>query len=205
MKAAAGAAREWRARLAAAGVPQEATAKLAVYLELLVHFGEAMDLTAHLDAAELIQHHVLESLTGAPLLPAGGRVLDVGSGAGFPGVPVLVARPDIRGTFLEPRERRWAFLAEVIRELELNAEVRRERMGEHHGRVYGAILVRALPPRVWAADVTRLLEDEGVLLWWTALPTEEAGRALRGMERVLSSPLPDRRRGNVTVWRRRST
>jgi 16S rRNA (guanine(527)-N(7))-methyltransferase RsmG len=205
VKAGAAAAGVWRAGLATAGVPDGVIARLVAYLELLVRFGEATDLTARLDTTELIRHHVLESLAGEPLLPVAGRVLDAGSGAGFPGIPLLVARPALKGTLLEPRERRWAFLAEVIRELGLSAEVRRERARGHPGRGYAAMLVRALPPREWAGEAARLLGDEGKLLWWTALGTEEAAGEVRGLEHVLSSPLPDRRRGNVTVWRRRST
>jgi 16S rRNA (guanine(527)-N(7))-methyltransferase RsmG len=195
----------WAVELETAGVPAPTVAKLCAYLDLLTRFGGALDLTGPVDDSELVAHHVLESLAGAPLLPAAGHLLDLGSGAGFPGVPLLVARPDLRGTLLEPRERRWAFLGEVIRELGLDAEVRRERVREHSGGGYAAVAVRALPAREWGGTVARLLRDDGVLLWWTVLEEEGAVASVRELVHVLSSPLPDRRRGNVTVWRRRST
>jgi 16S rRNA (guanine(527)-N(7))-methyltransferase RsmG len=199
------AAEVWRARLAAAGVGGLVRDKLAAYLELLDRFGAATDLTGSLEEEELLRHHVLESLAAASLLPAAGKLLDVGSGAGFPGVPLLVARPELKGTLLEPRERRWAFLREVIRELGLAAEVIREPVRQHRERDYAAVLVRALPARDWAGEAERLLADEGLLLWWTKSSLEQGRAELTGLVHVLSSPLPDRRRGNVTVWRRRST
>jgi 16S rRNA (guanine527-N7)-methyltransferase len=72
---------------------------------------------------DIIDKHFLDSLTLVPvldrLLPEGGTLLDVGSGAGFPGLAVKIARPPWEVTLLEPRERRVAFLRHIIRTLQL--------------------------------------------------------------------------------------
>ena len=77
------------------------------------------------DLERLESRHVDDSLRLLPLLDevSAGPCIDVGSGAGFPGIPLAIARPDRRWTLLEPRARRAAFLEEAIRELELAAGV----------------------------------------------------------------------------------
>ncbi len=64
---------------------------------------------------------------GAPQIADTGALLDIGSGAGLPGVPLLIARPGWRGVLLEPRQKRWAFLRLVVRELGLECTVERSR------------------------------------------------------------------------------
>ncbi len=73
--------------------------------------------------------------SGSRLLEGEGTLLDVGSGAGLPGVPLLIARPGWRGVLLEPRQKRWAFLKTVIRELELDAEAVDRRYEELRRRI----------------------------------------------------------------------
>ena len=72
---------------------------------------------------DIVDKHLLDSLTLVPLLnrllPAGGTLLDVGSGAGFPGLPVKIACPAWKITLLEPRERRCIFLRHIIRTMAL--------------------------------------------------------------------------------------
>ena len=192
---------EWRRQLAAAGIAPQLEPSLARYLTLLGRWASAVGLVGRLDADTLVGEHVRESLAGVELLPATGGLLDVGSGNGFPAVPLLLARPGLHGILLEPRERRWAFLRETVRELGLTAEVRRERLEEHEGAGYAAMTVRALAVAEWGARAQELLADGGLVLWWTSGTT--AGRAeLPGMVPVLHSPLPVPERGVIAVWRR---
>jgi 16S rRNA (guanine527-N7)-methyltransferase len=192
----------WAERLRAEGLPAELAGPLAAYLALLGQWGRAVDLLGDMDEEDLLVGHVHEALAALPWLPEEGALLDVGSGNGFPAVPLLLARPRLRGVLLEPRERRWAFLREVVRELGLATEVVRERVAEHAGAGYSAVTVRGVEVGEWLPHAARLLDPEGTLLWWTSTANAE-DLALRVPEgRVLTSPLPDPTRGRLAVWRR---
>ncbi|MEW5877520.1 MAG: RsmG family class I SAM-dependent methyltransferase [Acidobacteriota bacterium] len=189
----------WRDRLVAAGVSEELAASLALFLELLGRWGEACDLTAELDPESLLRDHVLESLVGAPWLVP-GVLLDVGSGAGFPAIPLLLARRDVRGVLLEPRSRRWAFLKEAVRELGLAAEVRRGRLEDGSFSGVENVSVRALAREVWEGKARQLLKPGGRFLWWAG--PRACLRPPEGLEDVVTCPLPNPERGWLVVWGR---
>jgi 16S rRNA (guanine527-N7)-methyltransferase len=193
----------WLARLRAGAIDPAVAEQLSAFLTTLGRWDHVTNLVGRVSPDDLMRHHVLESLAGAPHLPRGGILLDVGSGNGFPAIPLLVARRDVRGVLLEPRERRWAFLREVVRELGLDVEVRRERVSEHGGSGYGAASVRAVAPSQWSAELSRRMRPGGLVLWWRG--SGEPRTEMEGMEPVLTSPLPDPRRGVLAVWRRCST
>ena len=98
-------------------------AALARFAAELARWGSRMNLVGSTDARD-IARHVEDSLAAAELLPEGARVVDLGSGAGFPGLPIAIARPDLRVTLVEIREKRVSFLRHIVRELELSTEVR---------------------------------------------------------------------------------
>lgn len=111
-------------------VPAEAPARLATFLQLLAKWNRTYNLTAIRDPQRMVTHHLFDALWILPacdalLQPvAAPRVLDVGSGAGLPGIPLAVARPGWRITMLEPVGKKAAFIRQVIAELGLaNAEV----------------------------------------------------------------------------------
>jgi 16S rRNA (guanine527-N7)-methyltransferase len=121
-------------------------------------------------------------------------------------LPLLLARPGVRGVLLEPRERRWAFLKEAVRELGLAAEVRRERVADHDaGGGYDVATVRGVGMDAWLPEAPRLVKAGGRWLWWTSAANAEAlaGRVPEG--RVLRCPLSDPAHGVLAVWRRCST
>lgn len=192
-------AADWVPRLVGAGVEPGLASRLGVFLELLARWQRATNLIGAVDAAQLVGQHVRESLAALPLLPAAGALLDVGSGNGFPAVPLLLARPGLRGTLLEPRERRWAFLKEAVRELGLDAAVERGRVEAHRGGPYDAITVRALAAPAWAGPSRELLVADGVLVSWVG---EGAVPEVAGWRAVVTSALPAPGRGAVVAWRR---
>ena len=96
--------------------------RMVRYAELLELWSAKHSLVRFAEPRELVDRHLLDALAGVRLLEGRGRLLDVGSGAGLPGVPLLIAKPRWRGVLLEPRQKRWAFLKLVIRELGLDAE-----------------------------------------------------------------------------------
>ena len=83
-----------------------------------------MNLTAVRDADGILRRHFVESIACARLLPEGiGTLLDFGSGAGFPGIPIALCRPEIAVTLAESQGKKAAFLHEAMRVLDLNAKI----------------------------------------------------------------------------------
>ncbi len=96
--------------------------KLDIYARLLVEWNEKMNLTAITDPTGIVVKHFTDSLLAAPLLPTGGfSLIDVGTGAGFPGVPLALLREDCTLTLLDSLNKRLIFLEAVCRELGLKA------------------------------------------------------------------------------------
>jgi 16S rRNA G527 N7-methylase RsmG len=92
-----------------------------------------------------VERLVGEVLPAADLPPSGGRLIDVGSGNGSPGLVLAVLRPDLRVTLLEPRTRRWAFLRESVRHLDRpDVEVLRVRHDGYGGLAAGTVTLRGL-------------------------------------------------------------
>lgn len=124
---------DWTERLAALGVRLDdaATAKLGDYLARLLAMNEQMNLTAITDPLEVWTRHGLDALSLVPLLSELGpraSLVDVGSGGGVPGIPVAIARPDLRVTLVEATQKKAAFLASVAGALGLaGVSVRAER------------------------------------------------------------------------------
>jgi 16S rRNA (guanine(527)-N(7))-methyltransferase RsmG len=111
-------AEELEARLRIPGralTPSAITALFAHYQELR-RWSPRLSLVGPGAAGEAVERLYAESLAALPLIPAGARTLvDVGSGAGFPGFVLAAARPDLEVTLVEPRQRRWAFLNAAAR------------------------------------------------------------------------------------------
>ena len=165
--------------------------RLVRYADLLSVWSERHNLVRFAGPRELIDRHVLDSLAAAPFLGSRGYLLDVGSGAGLPGVPLLVVRPEWSGVLLEPRQKRWAFLKMVVRELGLSADVQRMRFQDlRESAQFDAVTMRAVGSleSLVAWSRSRLTESGQVLLW-TTVERVDALDALAGW-RVLSSQLP---------------
>jgi len=96
-------------------------AQLDRYAELLCEWNEKMNLTGITDPYGIVVRHFVDSLTLCAQLPEGATLIDVGTGAGFPAIPVAVARPDISVTLLDSLKKRLTFLDTVVSELKLNA------------------------------------------------------------------------------------
>ena len=105
------------------------------YTRILQHWNEKLNLTAIKDPLEILHRHFCESMYAAVAVPINsGRLADIGSGAGFPGLPLKILRPELQLVLVESNIKKGTFLAEVIRELGLlNARVlisRYEELGE---------------------------------------------------------------------------
>jgi 16S rRNA (guanine527-N7)-methyltransferase len=106
--------------------------KIRAYIALLLKWNRSISLTTVTDPAEIIKFHFGESLFAASALKfAESRLADVGTGAGFPGLPLTLAVPSLDVTLIESNTKKCAFLSEVIRGLKLrNVSVFRGRMDE---------------------------------------------------------------------------
>ena len=180
--------------------------RMVRYAELLETWSARHNLVRFSDRRELVERHLLDALAGERLLEGEGTLLDVGSGAGLPGVPLLVARPCWRGVLLEPRKKRWAFLKRVIRELELDAravDLRYEQLPAEE--CFDLISARAVGGHGallgWARSH---LVDGGAVALWTTVDGEREAATEAGW-RVLSWPLVGLDRGRLVSLRKRST
>lgn len=132
----------------------------------LAEHGEERGLIGPLEPPRLWSRHILNSAIIAPLFPV-GRVGDVGSGAGLPGIVLAVARPDVQWVLIEPMERRIAWLNEQVAELGLdNVEVVRARAEEwKFGPVLDAATARAVSALRTLVPITApLVRDGGELI-----------------------------------------
>lgn len=134
------------------------------YVEWLCGAGIARGLLGPREADRAWTRHVMNCAAVAPLLPAGARVADVGSGAGLPGIPLALARPDARLTLIEPLQRRVRFLTDVQADLGLDVEIVQAR-ADAVTAVFDVVVSRAVAPldRL-AAWCLPLLRDGGTLL-----------------------------------------
>ncbi len=145
---------------------------LSRYLSELTRWRRSMNLTGDL-SPESLAEHAMESVLGANLIVHGARVVDVGSGAGFPGLPIGIVRSDVTMSLLEPRSKRAAFLRHVARDLALsNVRVIENRAEEVGGQTFDVATVRAVgSPGSWLRDFD-FLRPGGALLAWTTAPEE---------------------------------
>lgn len=93
--------------------------RLLAYLDLLSHWNRAYNLTAVRDPAEMVSRHLLDSLSVLPWIKT-PTLLDAGTGAGLPGVPLAILRPDMQVTLLDSAGKKVRFLRQVKRELGLD-------------------------------------------------------------------------------------
>ena len=91
------------------------------YIKTLLHWNEKLNLTAIRDPLEILHRHFCESMFAGVALPIkDGRLADIGSGPGFPGIPLKILRPELELFLVESNIKKGTFLAEVVRELELS-------------------------------------------------------------------------------------
>ena len=104
---------------------KEMATQFAVYQEMLLRWNEKINLTAITQPREIAEKHFLDSLMllAAREIPRGSRLIDVGTGAGFPGIPLKIARPDIQLTLLDSLQKRTVFLGELSRALGQENEI----------------------------------------------------------------------------------
>jgi 16S rRNA (guanine527-N7)-methyltransferase len=178
--------------------------QLITYLELLLRWNKKINLTGIRDAKTCVTRHFGESLYLGRWVELQGRLLDIGSGAGFPGLCLKIIFPDLSVTLLEPLAKKRAFLKEVARACGMSlVEVRRERL-EDFARgpsvaLYDAATARAvgnlaeLVPRA-----ARCLKAGGQLfLWLSRRQASEIGNVGGGMSEGRRLTVPGGGQGEI--------
>jgi len=122
---------DFKAAVAELGVTLEDAhrERFALYCALLQEYNQKVNLTAIVDEGEIWRKHFLDSLSALLVLPHRGTGIDIGSGAGFPGLPLAIAGKDLQMTLLDSLRKRVGFLQEAINKLDLA-----ERVVAQHGR-----------------------------------------------------------------------
>ena len=160
-------------------LPDGACAHLAAYLTLLERWNRAYNLTAVREPEAMVVRHLLDSLSILPWLE-GPRVLDVGSGAGLPGIPLAIARPECQFCLLDSNGKRTRFLTQVTAELHLpNVGVVRSRVEDYRpATLFNSVVSRAFATLAeLVVDAGRLCAPTGRLLAMKGVfPDDELAR-----------------------------
>ena len=149
-----------REGLDALALPGDIAPPLLAYLDLLARWNRTYNLTAVRDPREMVPRHLLDSLAMEPFLDGIASLADLGTGPGLPGIPLAIARPQLRVTLVEANGKKARFLREAVRTLGLgNAEVAESRIEAlDRPGAFDAITARAL------ATLPQILEFGGHLL-----------------------------------------
>ena len=170
--------------------PASADDKIRRYLELVRAYARTLDLSSPSFVAGF-EGAIERSRAFLPELPAGGRLLDLGSGVGLPGVPLAVWRPDLQVVLCEVRKRRAAFLERIVGELGLeNARVYNADVRAYRGPAVDAVTAQAVGRLSGTLDLCAHLLGPS----WTLLATKtEAGAAAELAELADRAGLIERR------------
>lgn len=146
-------------------IEPEMVEKFEAYADLLIKWASKINLTSITGPENIAVSHFIDSLTVLRHIEPGASVLDIGAGAGFPGIPVKICRPSISLTLTDSREKRVFFMREVIRELDLeNARAVKARAGKENRKIGGGFdvaLARAVAKTPEVARVALPLVKEG--------------------------------------------
>lgn len=167
----------------------EAKEKFVRFYEMLIDWNNRMNLTAITEPADIAMKHFADSLTASELIPMQAACIDIGTGAGFPGIPLKIMRPDIKLTLFDSLNKRIVFLNEVLSELDIQAETVHMR-AEDGGRnvkfreKFDVALTRAVAnTNVLCEWTLPFVKKGGVSIMYkgpkAADETEKAGRALK--------------------------
>src|SRR5580693_3271969 len=163
------------------------------YIRLLLTWNEKINLTAIRDPLEILYRHFCESMFAAVAVPVeNGRLADVGSGAGFPGIPLKIVRPGLETMLVESNIKKATFLAEVLRNIELPGTrvlvSRYEELGEEVmplDYVCSRAVGEFLPLLAWAAS--ERVAAKQVILW---IGGRDLDQARQGTDWEWREPIP---------------
>lgn len=183
---------EWSRSVAGLDLSHHQLQQLRTYVDLLLFWNRRIALVSQDDIGSILAKHVADSLFAAAHCGGAASIADLGSGAGFPGIPIAIARADARLCLIESRRKKASFLEEAVRSTDLrNCEVfegRIEAAIERYSESFDLAVFRALAPTSRLLSMaTSLVRKEGRVL---AMLTKGAAQS-RSAEKCVDYSLPD--------------
>lgn len=150
--------------------------RFALYLELLQHFNGTMNLIGPMSESDVVDQLLIDSLTAAAVAAPEGPIMDVGAGAGLPGIPLACCYPDIPIVLVEPRRKRNTFLKIVTTRLEFDdVDLVHERLENTPGGPFDYVIAKAFqPPLEWLETASEWRSNDGKIVCMTR-PGEREG------------------------------
>ncbi len=171
--------------------PDLSSAQLAMfetYYAMLADWNTRLNLTTIIAPEDVAKKHFLDSFAAAPYLKNGASIMDVGTGAGFPGIPLLILRPDLTVTLMDSQQKKLVFLEAVLQELKLSAEcvhARAEDAGQNprYREQFDAALTRAVSGLPVLCELTLpLVKVGGISIAYKGDSSEELAASQNALE-----------------------
>lgn len=174
-------------------VDDEKVAKLLAFIALIEKWNKAYNLTAIRRRAEMVNLHLLDSVAILPYLE-GKRMIDVGTGAGLPSIPLAIYRPDIEFQLLDSNAKKTRFVQQAILELKLsNVKVTHSRVEDFEPeQPFDTVLTRAFASLPEIVDLTQhLISENGTLLCMKGQTPEDELAAIDAHTTLISINVPN--------------
>jgi 16S rRNA (guanine527-N7)-methyltransferase len=143
------------------------------YCTELLEWNKKINLISRKDEKNLIKKHILDSLNSIKFIEKGVSVLDIGTGAGLPGIPIKIVRNDVNMELLEIRLKKVHFLKEVVKKLGIQVKIVRERAENVNGK-YDIVISRAVGRVKWLTEIgENLVKKEGKIITYKGEKLEE--------------------------------
>ena len=177
-----------------------ARSRLERFESLLLELAVPSGMVSASDAPRIRERHLVDSLRAVPLLPESGTACDLGSGAGLPGLPLAIARPDVTWVLAEVRRNRAVFIERVIDTLQLENVVVHPRRAETLRQRTDVCTARAFGPARTSWDVgRRLLRPQGRLVYWAGWSFDPSADLPDDAESTLFPPVGLARSGPLVI------
>jgi 16S rRNA (guanine527-N7)-methyltransferase len=150
-------------------VPDDFIPKIETFRDLVLEWSSRINIVSKSDLNRLLERHILDSLTPIKAIPDKGRLIDIGSGAGLPSIPLAIMRPFLRITTIESRHKKILFLKEVRKRLAIaNLDIVETRLEEYRPEsLFDLATVRALPRwRDHTGRIKSLLAPTGKIIFY---------------------------------------
>jgi 16S rRNA (guanine527-N7)-methyltransferase len=184
-------------------LPVGAYDKFRAYLELLLRWNERLSLTSVREPDQILQRHFVECAFVAGQLPQDiGDLLDYGSGAGLPGIPIAICRPEISVTLAEAHGKKASFLREALRVLRLEGEVYDGRVETMPERGFDAVTMRAVEDMELAIPFALQRVKRYIVLLTTKRSNLARGTAIPDLEWLKPICIPNTRQIVLEIGRR---